>query len=63
MTYNMFKEYMDRYLKELAEMPATWDSIAMDWAVQRGLIKGNDSGNAMPKKFVTRGELATMFAR
>lgn len=63
MSYEEFKTFMNKYLTELAESPCTWEETAMDWAEQKGLIKGDYSGHRMAKKFVTRGELATILAR
>ena len=63
MTYETWKQYMDRYLKELADEPATWEAKAMEWGQKQGLIKGDDKGRLMPKKFMTRGEVMTVLAR
>ena len=63
MSYETFKEYMNKYLKDLAAESATWEEKAMDWGVEKGLIKGDEHGNTMPKKFITRGEIMTILAR
>ena len=63
MTYEDFKAYMDRYLKELAEKDADWEAKAMEWGKKNGLMHGDAQGRLMPKKFITRGELMTVLAR
>jgi hypothetical protein len=62
-TQDMFDEMMNNYLARLAKQPATWEQTFMLQAQQDGLMSGDDSGNLMPKKFVTRGELATVVER
>lgn len=56
--YSVFKIFMDRYMKELAEIPADWEQDSMEYCKQRGLI--NDG---KPKSFITRGEFATVLTR
>lgn len=63
MTQETFNTMMDNYIKNLADQPMTWDASAIQWAVNNGLMKGDDQGRMMAKKFVTRGELATMLQR
>ena len=63
MSYETFKEYMNKYLIELAEKPSDWEKDAMEWAVAQGLIKGDEKGRLMPKKFLTRGEMVTILQR
>ena len=63
MTQEKFNEMMENYLTELAMKPATWEQNACLWAQSKGLIAGDTTGNVMPKKFMTRGELATVLQR
>ena len=52
-TYEQFVEYMERYEKEKAAQPATWEGAVMDQAATAGLITGG-----RPKSNITRGEMA-----
>lgn len=63
MTQEKFNEMMNIYLNQLATQPATWEQEAMAWAVANGLISGNEKGQLMPKRFMTRGEFATVLKR
>lgn len=63
MTQEKFNEMMQNYLNELSEEPATWENAAMQWAVQNGLLQGDERGRLMPKKFMTRGEFMTVLQR
>lgn len=63
MTQEKFNEMMDTYLAQLGNLPATWEKDAMDWAQSIGLMAGNSQGQLMPKRFMTRGELATVLKR
>ena len=65
MTLEKFTELMDQYLMQQAKKPADWEKEDMAWAKSKGLMKGSNenSDNLMPKKFVTRGEVAALFHR
>lgn len=63
MTQEQFNIMMNNYLAALAQEPTTWEQDAMVWAQQNGLMYGDDTGNLMPKKFMTRGEVATVLKR
>ena len=63
MTQEQFNKFMDNYIEELANRPVTWEQSALDWAVAQGLFKGDEQNRLMPKKFMTRGELATVLQR
>lgn len=63
MTQEKFNEMMNNYLTELAKQPATWEQGACSWAQSEGLMVGDETGNLMPKKFMTRGELVTVLQR
>lgn len=56
--YNLFKQWMNRYLAERDTLPADWDASAMTYAHGKGLI--NDG---RPKAWITRGEFATVLQR
>ena len=40
-----------------------WAEAAMDWGIQRGLIRGYEDGTYQPDRGVTRGELMTVLQR
>lgn len=63
MTQEKFNEMMETYLTQLASLPTTWEKDAIDWAQSTGLMVGNNQGQLMPKRFITRGELATVLKR
>ncbi len=59
LTYEQWKEYMDRYRKELAGQPASgWAQEELDAAVAAGITDGQ-----RPHDFVTREEAAIMAVR
>ena len=60
MTQEKFNEMMQNYLNDLAAKPADWEIDAMNWAVSKGLLEGDEQGRLMPKKFMTRGEFMTV---
>jgi hypothetical protein len=63
MTQEKFNEMMTSYINTLAEKDATFEKDAMEWANANGLISGDDNGRLMPKKFLTRGEMAVILKR
>lgn len=63
MTQEKFNEMMNNYLVDLANQPATWETEAIEWAQNNGLLFGDEHGNLMPKKFLTRGEFAQVLMR
>lgn len=63
MTQEKFNEMMNVYLSQLAAQPVTWEQDAMTWAQANGLINGNEKGQLMPKRFITRGEFAAVLKR
>lgn len=56
--YNVFKTFMDRYLTEIAQQPADWETEAMQYCEAKNLIH-----DGRPKSNITRGELATVLMR
>ena len=63
MTQEKFNEMMQNYLNDLAAKPADWEIDAMNWAVSKELLEGDEQGRLMPKKFMTRGEFMTVLQR
>ena len=63
MTQEKFNELANNWIASLAAQPATWEEAAMQWVVQNGLFEGDENGNLMPKKFLSRGEFATVLQR
>ena len=62
LSYDKWKEYMNKYLDELAAKPVSnWATEAMEWAKAKGLIAGDFEGatiNQMrPQSEATRQEL------
>ena len=61
MTQEQFNKMMDNYLIQLAKQePSEWSKDCRTYCEEKGLIKGDEKGNKMYKKFVTREELASM---
>lgn len=55
-TYEQWKEYMDRYLAERAELPANeWAQAGLEQAKVKGITDGT-----RPQSFATRQEVALM---
>lgn len=63
MTQEKFNEMMDNYLASLNAKPATFEQDALVWAQENGLMVGNEQGQLMPKRFLTRGEFAVVLKR
>lgn len=63
MTQEQFNKMMDQYLKDLEKQPVTWEQGALLWAQANGIMNGDETGNLMPKRFITRGEIATVLQR
>lgn len=63
MTYEQFKEYIERYEKEKQLLPgSSWSVADCDWAVKNGMFEGSDVGY-MWRSPCTREELAALFHR
>lgn len=63
LTYEKWKEYMERYRKELqAKEGSSWSADARNWAIATGLFSGADSGY-MWQDFLTREQAATLFMK
>lgn len=63
MTQEKFNEMMNNYIAESAKQPATFEQDALIWAQSNGLLLGDEKGNLMAKKFMTRGELVVVLKR
>lgn len=64
MTQEQFNRMMDNYLIQLAKQPPSdWSKDCRTYCEAKGLIKGDEKGNKMYKKFVTREELASVLHR
>lgn len=63
LTYEQWKEYMDRYRAELAKQPASpWAVPYIAQAIDAGLMADVGGTIERPRDFVTREELATSLA-
>lgn len=63
-TQEQFNQMMDNYLKELSKQQAyAWELPGLNWAQTNGIMVGDDTGNLMPHKFLTRGEAAAVVMR
>ena len=64
MTQEKFNEMMDNWIAEQANKePAGWSAEARTWAEAAGLVTGNEKGQKMYKKMLTREELVTVLYR
>lgn len=64
MTQEKFNEMMNNYLISLAlKDPSDWSKEAREWCEANGIIKGDEHGNKMYKKYMTREEIATVLYR
>lgn len=64
MTDEKFAEMMTTYLKNLQQKSgSTWSEADRKWALENGIVKGNQDGNAMWCSFITREQMATMLHR
>ncbi len=60
-TYEQWKEYMERYEKEQAKKPvASWAQDAVDFVKAQGLMAGDPDGNFRAQSFITRQEVAAV---
>ena len=59
MTQEKFNEMMDAYLVGLAKKePGDWSAPARNWVEKNKIMNGDEKGNRMYRKFITREELA-----
>ena len=60
-TYEQWKEYMDRYRRELGTQPASqWAVPYINKAIDAGRMDEVNGSIERPQDFVTRQELATV---
>lgn len=58
-TYERFKEYVERYESERAELPGSdWSKTERAWAQHQGIITGDDQGRMKWRSPITREEYA-----
>ena len=64
MTQDKFNEMMDNWLKEQAKkQPSSWSEKDRKWAESNGFIAGDENGNKMYKKLLTREEFIAVLHR
>lgn len=64
MTQEKFNEMMDAWLAaQAAKGPSSWSQIAREWAEGKGYIQGDENGNKMYKKPLTREEFIQVLYR
>lgn len=65
MTQERFNEMMNTWLKEQSakDTNANWSAAARNWAESNGYVQGDEKGNKMYKKFLTREEFVTVLYR
>ena len=63
-TQEQFNNMMNTWIAEQAKKdPGAWSATAREWAERNGLINGNEQGQKMYKKFLTREEFAAVLYR
>lgn len=61
LTYDQWKDYMERYEKEKAEEKvSSWAKDAVEFVQKEGLMNGDANGSFRPQSNVTRQELAAV---
>lgn len=64
MTQETFNKMMDTYLEEQGKKQiSSWAQADLLWAQQNGLIVGDNTGNLMPRSFMTREGIAAVLHR
>lgn len=64
MTQEKFDEMMNNWLVNLAKQPpSSWSANDRAWCEQNKIINGDNNGNMMYKKYVTREEMAAIIHR
>lgn len=64
LSYEKFREYMERYLSERAHMPpSAWSAADRAWAEENGIIRGNGDGDMQYKAFCTREQMTAFLHR
>ena len=61
LTYEEFKEYMERHLEEMAKKPvSSWAMAAVNYVKQEELMNGDVDGQFRPQSNITRQEFAAV---
>ena len=61
LTYDQWKDYMERYEKEKAEEKvSSWAKEAVEFVQKEGLMNGDADGSFRPQSFITRQEVAAV---
>lgn len=64
MSYEQWKEYMEKYREELREKDGSnWSAEDRDWAIANGIVQGDEHDRYMWQDFVSREQMATMMHR
>ena len=64
MTQEQFNTMMNTWIADSASKPASdWSADSRIWAESLGLIAGDQNGNKMYKKFITREEFVAVLHR
>ena len=64
MTQEQFNKMMDNWIAEQLKKPGSdWSAADRKWAEESGLIGGDQNGNMMYKKFLTREEFVVVLHR
>lgn len=64
MTQDQFNTMMDTWIAQQAEKdPGTWSATERTWAESTGLVKGDEKGRKLYKKFLTREEFVVVLSR
>ena len=64
MTQEQFNQMMNVWIAEEAKKDAAnWSAEAREWAERNGLVNGNEHGEKMYRKLLTREELVTVLYR
>ena len=64
MTQEQFNIMMNNWLAEQTKKePGDWSKEAREWAEKNGFVKGDETGNKMYKKLLTREEMVTVLYR
>jgi hypothetical protein len=64
MTQEQFNKMADAWVAGLANKPAAgWAEKNLKWGKDNGLMTGDEKGNLMPKKFLSREEFIAVLNR
>lgn len=64
MTQEKFNQMMSEWLKQQSKRPASnYQEDGLVWGQANGLMVGDETGNLMAQRFITRGEFITVLKR